>query len=151
MSASTAAVSPFPSPYHTPLPYANTPTVDKTDPVGYSVAVIPFNPTTGEPVAAHNSNDVFDEIMTNPDHTKCPGTCFRPAGLAFDAAGRLWMTSDTTGELYVLQKRSGTPSTTASGTIVTATGRPNAAGRAWGWETGVMVWGAVLGVVMVLF
>jgi len=122
---------------------------DKTDPVGYSVASIPFNPTTGEPVAAHNSNDVFDEIMSNPDHTKCPGACFRPAGLAFDSAGRLWMTSDTTGEIYVLQKRSGTPSTTASGTIVTATGSPNAAGTVWGRETGALAWGA--GIVAAMF
>ncbi|KAK4442894.1 soluble quino protein glucose/sorbosone dehydrogenase [Podospora aff. communis PSN243] len=118
---------------------------DKSDPVGYSVAVIPFDTRTGEPTGAHDHHDVFQEIMTNPDHTKCPGNCFRPAGLAFDAAGRLWMTSDTTGEIYVLQKKAGTPSTTASGTIVTATGRPSGAGTNWGVETKVL---ALAGVVL---
>lgn len=90
--------------------------------------------------------------MTNPDHTKCPGACFRPAGLAVDASGRVWMTSDTTGELYVLQKRDGTPSTTASGTIVTATGKPNAAGTAWSGKTGLLAWvtGGVVAGMLVL-
>ena len=79
--------------------------------------------------------------MTNPDLTKCPGQCFRPAGLAFDAKGRLWMSSDTTGELFVLEKKAEKPTTTASGTLVTApTGKneSKAARGGMGWGLAVM-------------
>jgi hypothetical protein len=65
--------------------------------------------------------------MSNPTITNCPSKCFRPVGLAWDSKGRLWMTSDSTGEIYVLQKQSGTPTATASGRIVTETGNPNSA------------------------
>ena len=45
--------------------------------------------------------------MTNPDLGKCPDECFRPVGLAWDEEGRLWVTSDSTGEIYVLRKVEG--------------------------------------------
>lgn len=35
--------------------------------------------------------------------SKCPDDCFRPVGLAWDSKGRLWFSSDSTGEIYVLQ------------------------------------------------
>lgn len=82
--------------------------------------------------------------MSNPDISKCPSACFRPVGLAWDRAGRLWMTSDTTGEIYVLQKQSATPTSSASGTIVTATGAPSAASMVWNVQTMYMSWVAVL-------
>lgn len=102
--------------------------VDKTSPVGYRISVLSFNPTTGEPTADASSTTALSDIMSNPNNAECPGKCFRPVGLAWDAAGRLWMSSDTTGEIYVLKKTSATPTATSSGTIVTATGKPNAAG-----------------------
>lgn len=126
---------------------------DKTDPVGYRISSIAFNPNTGEPVAPSNSGgNHLTDIMTNNDHSVCPGGCFRPAGLAFDSAGRLWMTSDTTGEIYVLQKRDGAPTATTSGTIVTSTAAPggsqNAAGLAlWTWEVKMLGWSSAAFVV----
>ena len=45
--------------------------------------------------------------MTNPDLSKCPDACFRPVGLAWDSEGRLWVTSDSTGEIYVLRRADG--------------------------------------------
>ncbi|KAK5658032.1 hypothetical protein OQA88_2587 [Cercophora sp. LCS_1] len=119
---------------------------DKTDPVGYSVATIEFDPRTGEPTAAHTTHNPFTEIMTNPDHTKCPGECFRPAGLAVDAKGRVWMTSDTTGEIYVLERRSGTPTTGPSGSLVTATGTSGGGKSGMGWG----VFGAALGFALLM-
>ena len=65
------------------------------------------------PVAPITSTTGAVDIFWNPDVTKCAGNgpvassgCFRPAGLAFDTAGRLYMTSDTSsnGELWVLGK-----------------------------------------------
>lgn len=64
------------------------------------------------PVEPITSNSAAKDIMANPDVTKCSGQgpsfssgCFRPAGLAFDKEGRLFMTSDVTqGELWILGK-----------------------------------------------
>ena len=41
-------------------------------------------------------------IIGNSDVDECPGSCFRPVGIAFDKAGRLYFSSDSTGEVYVV-------------------------------------------------
>ncbi len=117
------------------------------------MSTIAFDSASGSPVAAAYSTNALTDIIANPDLTKCPGACFRPVGLAFDAAGRLFVSSDATGEIYVLAKASGTPTSTASGTIVTATGSPNAAaggllskataGLAYGFAAGVALLAAL--------
>jgi hypothetical protein len=33
--------------------------------------------------------------------------CFRPVGVAFDTKGRLYMSSDSTGEVYVIERENG--------------------------------------------
>jgi hypothetical protein len=33
--------------------------------------------------------------------------CFRPTGIAFDSKGRLFMASDSTGEIYVITRTDG--------------------------------------------
>lgn len=40
--------------------------------------------------------------MTNQNVGSCPNNCFRPVSVAVDAKGRVFMSSDTTGEIYVL-------------------------------------------------
>lgn len=116
---------------------------DKTDPVGYSVASVAFDAVAGEPTAKlEAAHEALTEIMSNPDHAKCPGQCFRPAGLAVDEMGRVWMTSDTTGEVFVLEKRpGGTATATVSGGLVTAPTGKSEAGRG-----GVVGWGVVMAV-----
>jgi hypothetical protein len=47
------------------------------------------------------------DIVSNPDVTRCPDECFRPVGLAWDGKGRLFMTSDSTGEIYVVVRADG--------------------------------------------
>ncbi|KAK4119050.1 soluble quino protein glucose dehydrogenase [Parathielavia appendiculata] len=91
---------------------------DRSSPVGYRLSSIAFNAATGEPVAAADSNDALTDVLTNPDNTACPDRCFRPVGLAFDSAGRLWMSSDSTGEIYVLQRTG----ESGSGTFVQPSG-----------------------------
>jgi glucose/arabinose dehydrogenase len=65
------------------------------------------------PVDSITSTTAAKDIFYNPQVEKCQGNgpsfssgCFRPAGLAWDAQGRLFMTSDTSsnGELWVLGK-----------------------------------------------
>ncbi|GAB1315408.1 hypothetical protein MFIFM68171_05618 [Madurella fahalii] len=115
---------------------------DRSSPVGYRVASLAFNADSGEPVAPADSHDALTDIITNPDLTVCPENCFRPAGLALDHADRLWMTSDSTGEIYVLQQTG----ETGSGRFVTPSeGGENAAGTVWRWETKVMGWSVATG------
>ena len=81
----------------------------------------------GQPVALASSTTALTPVLSNPDLHQCPDKCFRPVGLAWDSQSRLWMTSDNTGEVYVLQRLTGTPTASSPGTIVTATGSPSAA------------------------
>lgn len=75
---------------------------DRTDPVGYKLSVIPF--ANGEPVAASDNKTAATDILTNADNSQCPSNCFRPVGIAFDQQGRLFMSSDATGEIYVVRR-----------------------------------------------
>ena len=48
-----------------------------------------------------------DAIPVLNDNTVCPSDCFRPTGLAFDAKGRLYMASDATSSIYVIERSDG--------------------------------------------
>lgn len=89
---------------------------DRTNPVGYKLSVIPF--ANGEPVAAPDNTTSTSDVLANADNAKCPDNCFRPVGIAFDGQGRLFMSSDATGEIYVVvrsQDFQGTAGTSSSG------------------------------------
>lgn len=62
---------------------------------------------TGLPRASANSTTAAVDIVSNADLSACPRNCFRPVGLAWDAQGRLFMSSDSTGEIYVITKTDG--------------------------------------------
>ncbi|KAL8727924.1 MAG: hypothetical protein Q9181_005525 [Wetmoreana brouardii] len=98
---------------------------DRTNPVGYKLSIIPF--ANGEPVAAPDNKTAVMDVLVNADISKCPQNCFRPVGIAFDQQGRLFMSSDSTGEIYVVVRdqtpqrntgssTGGVPAPTASGT-----------------------------------
>ena len=98
---------------------------DRTDPVGYKLSTIAF--ASGSPVAASDSLTAITDIMTNADNSKCPESCFRPVGLALDSKDRVFMSSDSTGEIYVLAKMaaSATTSTSAGAASPTASKKPS--------------------------
>ncbi|KAF6824212.1 glucose sorbosone dehydrogenase [Colletotrichum plurivorum] len=98
---------------------------NRPDPVGYALTAVEF--ADGEPVADSDSTNVLKNIMYNKDLSACPDQCFRPVGLAWDAQDRLFMTSDSTGEIYILRQNDETPTSTTPGTIVTTTAKPDAA------------------------
>ncbi|KAI3395227.1 hypothetical protein diail_1653 [Diaporthe ilicicola] len=113
---------------------------DRTDPAGYKLSRVQFDSNTGAPVAPSDSNSATADILSNADLSKCPDSCFRPVGLAWDAEGRLFMSSDSTGEIYVLQRSdmsatggtaTATGTSSGTGTLVTSTSstRPNVAPR----------------------
>jgi hypothetical protein len=70
------------------------------------VSVIKFG-ADGQPTEKSTSTSALSPIVANSDVDECPGKCFRPAGLAWDTKGRLYMSSDTTGEIYVIVKSGG--------------------------------------------
>ncbi|KAI5919569.1 hypothetical protein F4810DRAFT_495668 [Camillea tinctor] len=73
---------------------------NRSPPDGFRLGKIDF--ADGQPVAEVSDTDAVTYIVQNVDATQCPNGCFRPVGLAFDKKGRLFMTSDYTGELYVI-------------------------------------------------
>lgn len=104
--------------------------------MGYKLSVIGFNSTTGDPVARSDSNTAATDILVNADNAKCPKNCFRPVGVAFDSHGRLFMSSDASGEIYVVMKEETVNSTSTSpagtGSAPTATSsKPSGAGKAY--------------------
>ncbi|PKS10956.1 hypothetical protein jhhlp_002715 [Lomentospora prolificans] len=72
------------------------------NPVGYMVSSIAFS--NGQPTARNSANDALSQIFFNANNDDCPQGCFRPVGLAFDSQDRLWVSADSTGEIYVLKK-----------------------------------------------
>ena len=83
---------------------------DRSNPVGYKVSVLPFQ--NGEPVAKPNNNTAITDILSNADNSVCPDHCFRPVGMSFDSKGRLFVSSDATGEIYVIERDSTSPGVT---------------------------------------
>ncbi|KAI9804309.1 MAG: hypothetical protein M1833_007116 [Piccolia ochrophora] len=99
---------------------------DRTEPSGYKLSMIPFS--DGTPVASQDNTSAPTDVMANVDNSICPGDCFRPVGLAFDAKGRLFMSSDATGEIYVIVKDESSPGTRPEP-------RPSDAGYRLSYET----------------
>ncbi|CAZ81334.1 unnamed protein product [Tuber melanosporum] len=73
---------------------------DRETPIGYMVSVVEFK--GGEPKEPRNSNNSITNILWNSNITGCPQKCFRPVGIAFDRMGRTWVTSDSTGEIFII-------------------------------------------------
>ncbi|KAG5987107.1 hypothetical protein E4U43_005231 [Claviceps pusilla] len=70
-------------------------------PTGYCLSSVAYS--KGFPEADKQSQTAQQQLMWNQDNSVCPDQCFRPVGLLLDeAAKRLFMTSDSTGELYVV-------------------------------------------------
>ncbi len=98
--------------------------------VGYKLSMVPFS--EGSPVAASDNKTAAMDIMTNADISKCPDDCFRPVGLALDSQGRLFMSSDSTGEIYMIQK--GEPNSMTGGSASSS----SATHIAWNQNLGVI-------------
>lgn len=78
---------------------------NRNEPIGYKLSVVGFK--NGEPTEPANSNTAAIDIAWNADTSRCPSECFRPVGLAWDKKGRLFFSSDSTGEIYVVTRADG--------------------------------------------
>lgn len=123
--------------------------------------MVAFN-GNGSPRDAANSTTAAVDIVSNLDLSACPRGCFRPVGLAWDEQGRLYMSSDSTGEIYVVTKTDGsgvndvsrastsTGGGTTSGTAPSPSASTGSAFRSWEvsrstfWVAGAAVAGAAM-------
>ncbi|TVY75547.1 L-sorbosone dehydrogenase [Lachnellula suecica] len=113
---------------------------NRDPPIGYKVSSIAFS--AGSPVAAADSTTALTDLISNADNLKCPD-CFRPVGLAMDSQGRIFISSDATGEIYVLAKTSNATASSTSPPSSTPTkskaGIPLGNNGAARWAFGVAV------------
>jgi len=63
---------------------------------GYGVVRVPFVSGTT------SSNVIYEYIVQASNLTACPSECIRPVGLAFDDNGNLYVSSDASGEVFVI-------------------------------------------------
>ncbi|KAI8953048.1 soluble quino protein glucose dehydrogenase [Xylaria longipes] len=81
---------------------------NRQPPTGYKVVAVPFSQGSDgsyAPEAASWSIRGSIDVFYPQDETQCsPSTCLRPVGLVFDAAGRLYVTCDASGELFLLSQ-----------------------------------------------
>lgn len=81
--------------------------------------------SSGFPTEPLTSTTAATDILSNADNDECPTNCFRPVGLAIDQQGRIFVSSDASGEIYLItrdQAASGSsPSSAAGGVGPTAT------------------------------
>ncbi|OAG37787.1 hypothetical protein AYO21_08030 [Fonsecaea monophora] len=93
---------------------------DRDDPVGYKLSVVAFT-SDGQPVDDITSKTAAVDIFANADNSKCPANCFRPVGMAIDDRGRIFVSSDASGEVYLITKVS-----EGNATSSTPSGSPSA-------------------------
>ena len=88
--------------------------------------MIPFK--NGEPVDGPDSKTAAMDVFGNADNSACPQHCLRPVGLAFDSQDRMYVSSDATGEIYVVMKDTQSTGTQSTGTATTATSSSSSPG-----------------------
>ena len=86
---------------------------NRDEPIGYKLSYIAFD-GAGSPVANSTSTTSTVDILTNPDLSQCPDKCVRPVSVAWDRQGRLFMTSDATGEIWLVTRENGGSANDAS-------------------------------------
>jgi glucose/arabinose dehydrogenase len=96
---------------------------DRAVPVGHKVSIVEF--ANGSPVEAPDSKTALTDIFTNANDSQCSNICLRPVGLAMDNKGRLFMSSDASGEIWVLAKSDS--SSTGNSTSTSAASSPTTA------------------------
>ncbi|KAG9234928.1 hypothetical protein BJ875DRAFT_289184 [Amylocarpus encephaloides] len=68
---------------------------------GFRLDRVDFN-ADGQPKEPSTSTQAGVHVMSNSNMGGCPYNCFRPSGLAFDNKDRLFMSSDSTGEIFII-------------------------------------------------
>ncbi|KAF2271399.1 soluble quino protein glucose dehydrogenase, partial [Westerdykella ornata] len=120
-------------------------------PVGYKLSVIPF--ANGSPTDPPDSTTAAVDIVSNRDVSRCPRECFRPVALAWDQQGRLFFSSDATGEIWMIEKdgggTDGARPTATTGGAAPSPGSTGAAVRRFGVDGFAALMAVVMGLPLV--
>ncbi|TQV98752.1 hypothetical protein V2A60_007545 [Cordyceps javanica] len=73
---------------------------NRQPPNGYRLSRVSF--ANGNPVKRAQEADAEEMLLWNSNNADCRRNCFRPVGLLLDKQSRLFMTSDATGELFLV-------------------------------------------------
>ena len=95
------------------------------DPVGYKLSLVDFT-DAGEPVDQATSKTAATDIFGNEDDSICPGDCLRPVAMALDNQGRIFLSSDSTGEIYLVTRDSAATGTPAGSNNGSTSSSPSA-------------------------
>jgi glucose/arabinose dehydrogenase len=118
-------------------------------PTGYLLFAVDFN--NGQPSEPANSTVAAIPIVVNQDTSVCPDSCFRPVGLAWDNKGRLFMSSDSTGEIYVITRTDGISVFNSTPTSVAPPSATTSKAFAAGLEVQELsLWGVIFGMIYLL-
>jgi glucose/arabinose dehydrogenase len=79
---------------------------NRDDPIGYKLSLVQFH-ENGLPIDPVTSKTAARDILWNRDLSRCPDNCFRPVAMAIDQHGRIFMSSDASGEIYLISRTSG--------------------------------------------
>ncbi|KAI3398362.1 hypothetical protein diail_9454 [Diaporthe ilicicola] len=74
---------------------------DRNPPDGYRLVKVEFG-ADGQPTQPSTSTNTSTPVLSNTNTANCFSGCVRPVGLAWDPKGNLYMSSDTTNEIYVI-------------------------------------------------
>lgn len=107
---------------------------DRTDPVGYKMSLVHFN-EDGTPVDDLTSMTAATDIFANQDNSVCPDNCFRPVGMAIDPQGRIYVSSDASGEVYLVSRTTAAMPTASSGGSPTSSASSSATSNAASYLT----------------
>lgn len=88
---------------------------EANDEAGYKVSVVEFD--DGAPRAPSSSKTAAIDIFQNSDLKTCyaNNVCIRPVSLAWDSKGRLFFSSDATGEIWMILRADGKPTSSTEG------------------------------------
>ncbi|KAG8738889.1 hypothetical protein FRC10_006406 [Ceratobasidium sp. 414] len=78
---------------------------DRVPSDGHKVIRIPWAKNQDQPAAPYGSRNGYVTVVSAPDPTNCNGTCIRPVSFAWDKLGKLYVSSDATGEVFVIKDR----------------------------------------------
>ena len=113
---------------------------DRTPPTGYKVVSIPWtqapststqNTSSFGPIANWHSQSGYQDLLYTAQvesggSNNCPTGCTRPVGLAFDKWGRLYISSDSSGEIFrVRWINASSNGTNGTGGVNTSSGNKN--------------------------
>ncbi|KAG9093336.1 hypothetical protein FRC07_011485 [Ceratobasidium sp. 392] len=73
-------------------------------PVGYGVVRIPWSKLGDSPVAGPKVKNGYVNVVSVPDFSKCPEECIRPVSMVVDRYGRMIVSSDDSGEIFMVEK-----------------------------------------------